>query len=189
MGSGCGPWRSVRRLHRAQTRGPDHEEFAMGALASGGRVVVNDDVVRALRVHAATAARVAEREGRELIRREAAYRGGRPPVDVDRQDGDPRRRRPRHRGQHARRGAGAAGSGPRRDRDRGAGGSGIDLPGIRRHRRRRGVRDDADTLSRSRGVVLGLQPGKRRGGARIPRHPDHRLDAPRGSESRRHPRR
>ncbi len=28
---------------------PGHEEFAIGALASGGRVVVNDDVVRALR--------------------------------------------------------------------------------------------------------------------------------------------
>ncbi|OOK72110.1 putative septum site-determining protein MinD [Mycobacterium kansasii] len=25
---------------------PGHEEFALGALASGGRVVVNDDVVR-----------------------------------------------------------------------------------------------------------------------------------------------
>ena len=29
---------------------PEHEEFAVGALASGGRVVVNDDVLRALRV-------------------------------------------------------------------------------------------------------------------------------------------
>jgi erythromycin esterase-like protein/predicted phosphoribosyltransferase len=61
---------------------PDHEEFAMGALASGGRVVVNDDVVRALRVTPHQLRNVAEREGRELIRREAAYRCGRPPVDV-----------------------------------------------------------------------------------------------------------
>ena len=61
---------------------PGHEEFAMGALASGGRVVVNDDVVRALRVTPQQLRDVAEREGRELIRREAAYRGGRPPVDV-----------------------------------------------------------------------------------------------------------
>src|SRR6478752_3570180 len=29
---------------------PGHEEFAVGALASGGRVVVNDDVLGALRV-------------------------------------------------------------------------------------------------------------------------------------------
>ncbi len=61
---------------------PNHEEFAMGALASGGRVVVNDDVVRALRVSPQQLRDVAEREGRELIRRETAYRGGRPPVDV-----------------------------------------------------------------------------------------------------------
>ncbi|MGZ8801630.1 MAG: erythromycin esterase family protein, partial [Mycobacterium sp.] len=61
---------------------PGHEEFAMGALASGGRVVVNDDVLRALRVSPQQLRDVAEREGRELIRREAAYRGGRPPIDV-----------------------------------------------------------------------------------------------------------
>jgi predicted phosphoribosyltransferase len=61
---------------------PGHEEFAMGALASGGRVVVNDDVLRALRVSPQQLRDVAEREGRELIRREAAYRGGRQPIDV-----------------------------------------------------------------------------------------------------------
>jgi erythromycin esterase-like protein/predicted phosphoribosyltransferase len=61
---------------------PDHEEFAMGALASGGRVVINDDLVRALRVTPQQLRDVAEREGRELLRREAAYRCGRPPVDV-----------------------------------------------------------------------------------------------------------
>ena len=61
---------------------PGHEEFAVGALASGGRVVVNDDILRALRITPQQLRDVAEREGRELIRREAAYRGGRPPVDV-----------------------------------------------------------------------------------------------------------
>ncbi|MGB3229654.1 MAG: erythromycin esterase family protein [Mycobacterium sp.] len=61
---------------------PGHEEFAMGALASGGRVVVNDDILRALRISPQQLRDVAEREGRELIRREAAYRGGRPPIDV-----------------------------------------------------------------------------------------------------------
>ena len=61
---------------------PGHEEFAMGALASGGRVVVNDDVVRALRVSPQQLREVAEREGRELHRREAAYRGGRPPLEL-----------------------------------------------------------------------------------------------------------
>ncbi|MGO9033558.1 erythromycin esterase family protein [Mycobacterium sp.] len=61
---------------------PGHEEFALGALASGGRVVVNDDILRALQVTAQQLRDVAEREGRELIRREATYRGGRPPADV-----------------------------------------------------------------------------------------------------------
>ena len=36
---------------------PGHEEFAMGAMASGGRVVVNDDVVRGTAHHPAAAAR------------------------------------------------------------------------------------------------------------------------------------
>ena len=61
---------------------PGHEEFAVGALASGGRVVVNDDVVRGLRITPHELRAVAEREGRELVRREAVYRDGRPPVDV-----------------------------------------------------------------------------------------------------------
>ena len=61
---------------------PGHEEFAVGALASGGRVVVNDDVVRALQVTPQQLRDVAEREGRELLRREAAYRTGRPPLDL-----------------------------------------------------------------------------------------------------------
>lgn len=61
---------------------PGHEEFAVGAMALGGRVVLNDDVVRALRFTPDQLREVAEREGRELVRREAAYRGGRPPVEV-----------------------------------------------------------------------------------------------------------
>jgi erythromycin esterase-like protein/predicted phosphoribosyltransferase len=61
---------------------PGHEEFAVGALASGGRVVVNDDIVRGLRITPAQLREIAEREGRELARREVTYRDGRPPVDV-----------------------------------------------------------------------------------------------------------
>jgi erythromycin esterase-like protein/predicted phosphoribosyltransferase len=61
---------------------PGHEEFAVGALASGGRVVVNDDVVRGLRITPHQLRYIAEREGRELVRREAVYRDGRPPFDV-----------------------------------------------------------------------------------------------------------
>jgi erythromycin esterase-like protein len=51
-------------------------------MAFGGRVVVNDDVVRALKITPEKLREVAEREGRELIRREAVYREGRPPVEV-----------------------------------------------------------------------------------------------------------
>jgi erythromycin esterase-like protein/predicted phosphoribosyltransferase len=61
---------------------PGHEEFAVGALARDGRVVVNDDVLRALRVTPQQLREVAEREGRELLRREVAYRGGRPPLEL-----------------------------------------------------------------------------------------------------------
>ena len=61
---------------------PGHDELALGAMALGGRVVINDDVVRALRVTPGQLRGVAEREGRELIRRDSAYRGDRPPVEV-----------------------------------------------------------------------------------------------------------
>lgn len=61
---------------------PGREEFALGAIAGGGHVVVNDDMLRALRVPTETLRAIAEREGRELARREAAYRGGRGPLDV-----------------------------------------------------------------------------------------------------------
>jgi len=61
---------------------PGQEELAMGAIASGGVVVINDDVVRGLNVRPQTVQRVAEREGRELERRERAYREGRPPPEV-----------------------------------------------------------------------------------------------------------
>jgi erythromycin esterase-like protein/predicted phosphoribosyltransferase len=61
---------------------PGHEEFEVGALASGGRVVVNDDVLRGLRVTPQQLREIAEREARELIRREAVYREGRPPLQV-----------------------------------------------------------------------------------------------------------
>ncbi|WP_243632772.1 phosphoribosyltransferase [Mycobacterium uberis] len=61
---------------------PGHEEFAVGALASGGRVVINNDVVRLLRITPQQLHDIAEREERELIRREYAYRNGGPPADV-----------------------------------------------------------------------------------------------------------
>jgi putative phosphoribosyl transferase len=59
---------------------PRWEELAVGALASGGLVVLNDDVVRSLHISDEHLAQVIEKESAELTRREAAYRGGREPV-------------------------------------------------------------------------------------------------------------
>lgn len=61
---------------------PGREELAMGAIASGGVAVVNDDVVRGLGIAPEAIQHVAEQEGRELLRREQAYREGRPFPDV-----------------------------------------------------------------------------------------------------------
>lgn len=61
---------------------PWHEELAMGAIASGGVRVMNDDIVRHFRVSPDDIERVAAREEAELQRRELAYRGGRPPLEL-----------------------------------------------------------------------------------------------------------
>jgi predicted phosphoribosyltransferase len=61
---------------------PGHAEMAMGAIASGGAVVLNEDVVRGLDIPPQVIQQTAEEEGRELLRRERAYREGRPMQDV-----------------------------------------------------------------------------------------------------------
>jgi predicted phosphoribosyltransferase len=60
---------------------PGHEEFAMGAIASGGVRVMNPDVAGA-GIPPAMVDAVAAREQQELERRERAYRGARPPLDL-----------------------------------------------------------------------------------------------------------
>ncbi len=60
---------------------PRWSELAMGALASGGGVVMNDNVVSSLRISDEQVRDVIERETAELERRERAYRGGRPLAD------------------------------------------------------------------------------------------------------------
>jgi len=61
---------------------PGHEELAMGAIASGGVRVLNQDVIRALGISRGLVDLVAEREQRELQRREREYRDGRASVDI-----------------------------------------------------------------------------------------------------------
>jgi len=60
---------------------PHWSELAMGALASGGGVVMNDNVVSSLRISDDQVRAVIDRETVELDRRERAYRGGRPVAD------------------------------------------------------------------------------------------------------------
>ncbi len=61
---------------------PGQEELAMGAIASGGAIVVNEDVVRFLQIDQPVIECVAEHEFKELERREREYRGDRPKPDV-----------------------------------------------------------------------------------------------------------
>lgn len=61
---------------------PQWQELAMGAIAIGGGVVVNDSLIRNLGISDEQLAAAIERETEELQRREQAYRGGRPPIDI-----------------------------------------------------------------------------------------------------------
>jgi len=61
---------------------PGQEELAMGAIASGGIRILNNEVLEALPISEQEIEAVSAREARELRRREEEYRDGRPPVDV-----------------------------------------------------------------------------------------------------------
>ena len=61
---------------------PGHEELAMGAIASGGMRLLNESVVRALRINPEIIDQVTEIEQAELERREREYRDDRPPPDI-----------------------------------------------------------------------------------------------------------
>jgi predicted phosphoribosyltransferase len=61
---------------------PSHPEYAMGAIASGGIQIVNEDALRAHPIDQASFDAVVARETRELLRREQVYRENRPPVQL-----------------------------------------------------------------------------------------------------------
>jgi putative phosphoribosyl transferase len=61
---------------------PGEEELAMGAIASGGVRVLNDDVVQGLAIPQEVINKVVAHEQHELERRERLYRGDRPAYDV-----------------------------------------------------------------------------------------------------------
>jgi putative phosphoribosyl transferase len=61
---------------------PGHRELAMGAIASGGVRVLNEEIVSGLGLSAEAIDRVAARERQELERRERAYRVAESVTDV-----------------------------------------------------------------------------------------------------------
>ena len=61
---------------------PGYEELAMGAIASGGVRVLNEDLVRTAGISGEAIDAVAAAEERELERRERDYREDRPPINV-----------------------------------------------------------------------------------------------------------
>jgi putative phosphoribosyl transferase len=62
---------------------PRQPELAMGAIATGGYEVLNEQLIADLGITPLQIAEVADREMAELRRREALYRAGRPPLDVE----------------------------------------------------------------------------------------------------------
>ena len=61
---------------------PGHEELAMGALASDGTCVVDDELIASLGIEPGALEEVIRREFGELRRREVAYRDARPEPDI-----------------------------------------------------------------------------------------------------------
>ena len=61
---------------------PGKEELAIGAIASGGTRILNEDIVQALAIDPAVINAITERESKEVERRERQYRGDRPAPDV-----------------------------------------------------------------------------------------------------------
>ncbi|HLN86500.1 MAG TPA: phosphoribosyltransferase family protein, partial [Candidatus Limnocylindrales bacterium] len=62
---------------------PFHRELGMGAIASGSVRIINKEVVNAFGISAEAVEEVAREEQRELERREKAYRGELPPVNLE----------------------------------------------------------------------------------------------------------
>src|SRR6266545_4430083 len=62
---------------------PGHEELAMGAIATGGVLVLDEGLLRTLGIDRAELERAVTREAQELERREQAYRDDRAPPDLE----------------------------------------------------------------------------------------------------------
>lgn len=63
--------------------GAEHiPELAVGAIASGGVQLIDESIVRAVKMSPESVDRIIARERAELDRRESVYRGARPPLEV-----------------------------------------------------------------------------------------------------------
>jgi len=62
---------------------PDHEELALGAVATGNIRVLNESVVGPLQIPQRIIDEIARREQKELQRQESRYRHNRPPIAVE----------------------------------------------------------------------------------------------------------
>ena len=61
---------------------PANRELAMGAIGSGGGIVLDEELITALGIVRNDIEAVIERETAELARRESLYRGDRRPIDI-----------------------------------------------------------------------------------------------------------
>ncbi|MGB3199586.1 MAG: phosphoribosyltransferase [Nodosilinea sp.] len=61
---------------------PNHEELALGAIASGGVRVLNHEIISGLDISASTIDAIAAKERQELQRRDRAYRSDRPQPEI-----------------------------------------------------------------------------------------------------------
>jgi putative phosphoribosyl transferase len=64
---------------------PSHRELAMGAIATGGVTIINQNIVTSCQVTPAMLEEVKTEELRELQRREQLYRGNRPDYNLNQQ--------------------------------------------------------------------------------------------------------
>jgi putative phosphoribosyl transferase len=61
---------------------PGEEELGFGAIASGGVLILDPEIIKAMALSETQIADVTARERRELERRERVYRGARTPLDI-----------------------------------------------------------------------------------------------------------
>ncbi|KTD40266.1 phosphoribosyltransferase [Legionella parisiensis] len=61
---------------------PGHEELAMGAIASGGITVLNEEIVNLLHISTEAINNIQKSEQEELLRRERVYRGTKPSPEL-----------------------------------------------------------------------------------------------------------